>query len=716
MLAITEIIESKRLKNRKPDARELRQLPYLHAYVYGRVSSPGQVRDSRESVLEIARLVELAIKDGFQTSLDSEDIKAKLDLLRSNPLAEKMWSDGQVTVDVRDLGISGQLSYEDRLGLAELQRRITEGETGTVYLTEGVSRLSRDRDRIIPYQLLKLMKEHQIRIRTLDGIWNPAIEADYEYLAGQFEEAIGERRVMGRRMFRRKEQKASRGEFVGEPVPVGYILPVTGQKPTGAYEYGKMIPYPPHAEVVNRILGEFVKQGGGYLKTIHALNGLTIPFFPPDLKYMERLSALRQCARTATGYRITFSLIRGLATNIKLTGAWQWGDTEAISDNHPPIVSEELFLEAYRLASSKGKPRGRAANYEPMEWSGLLHCLNHIEPRNIRSLNAKGRYICNKGYFQEGEDVCLDIAGHYLDDPLTATVLGQLDLTPITEEILSRMQSDAENSSLEEVHFKQETSRLEREIGRWQALLPSCVDDLTGQVNREREDYYWAKIKEDQTELEKIRLRSIPASAPPVDYARVREFLKGLAGNWQNYSLTLRNRLLKLIIEKVEIRGQYEIEATIFWKNGFRQRVLIHRPPSNSKLEKRWTEAEDRVLRETFLSSSQEAIMTALPGRSWKGITLRARRLHLARKRAVYREHPWSEEYDEKLAFCYTKDETSVDIASELSQSDVSAADTIHNNTLNSLVSRTTRIRKLRWESSNLIPSQQLTSRGGLRG
>lgn len=43
--------------------------------------------------------------------------------------------------------------------------------------------------------------------------------------------------------------------------------------------------------------------------------------------------------------------------------------------------------------------------------------------------------------------------------------------------------------------------------------------------------------------------------------------------------------------------GYYDIEATIFWKNGFRQKVLIHRALSTSKLDVRWTEEEDKVLR-----------------------------------------------------------------------------------------------------------------------
>jgi hypothetical protein len=136
---------------------------------------------------------------------------------------------GQLFENLPDLGISGQLPFEKREGLLNLKELVENGEVGAVYLTEGVSRLSCDQDKIIPYQLLKLLKEHQCRIRTPDGIWNPTVEKDWQELEEEFEDAIDECRVMAKRMFRRKKQKASRGEFVGEPVLAGFIVPVLGQ-------------------------------------------------------------------------------------------------------------------------------------------------------------------------------------------------------------------------------------------------------------------------------------------------------------------------------------------------------------------------------------------------------------------------------------------------------------------------------------------------------
>jgi DNA invertase Pin-like site-specific DNA recombinase len=381
MLTIAEIINAKRKKSVKTDETELRSLPYKHAYIYGRLSSHGQVRDNHESIREIGRLVDLAKQDGFHTNLQASEIEKELLEHGGNRLG--VWADGEVSVDVRDLGLSGQLSAEKRLGLRDLQRDIEKGIVGTVYLTEGVSRLSRDKDYIVPFKLLQLLKKYKCRIRTPEGVWNPAIERDWEYLKDEFEDAIDELGMMNKRLHRRKAQKAKRGEFVGEPIIPGFILPIIKRKPNGQYEYGKMEPYPPHAEIVIIILQEFIRQGGIVFRTLKALKGLTFPYFPPELSYMERLTSLRACPRQENGYRITPAMIRGLTTNLKLIGVSQWGDGEAILNNHKAAVPEALLLEACQLAIERTKPKGRAANFELMEWSGLLICMKHPEPRLV---------------------------------------------------------------------------------------------------------------------------------------------------------------------------------------------------------------------------------------------------------------------------------------------------------------------------------------------
>ena len=104
MLTLNEIIDSMKRDRKKPDEAELRQLPYKHAFIYGRLSSPGQVRDSQESIREIARLVYLAKEDGYKTDLNHEYIEKKLVSLHKSSNGETVWSEGDVVGDYRTYG------------------------------------------------------------------------------------------------------------------------------------------------------------------------------------------------------------------------------------------------------------------------------------------------------------------------------------------------------------------------------------------------------------------------------------------------------------------------------------------------------------------------------------------------------------------------------------------------------------------------------------
>jgi hypothetical protein len=474
------------------------------------------------------------------------------------------------------------IDADERVGMASLQEGILGNKTGAVYVTEGVSRLSRDRDGILPFVLLKQLKEYKVRLRTPEGIWNPAIERDREYLADEFDMAIGELKIMNKRLLHRKAQKAARGEFVGEPIPPGFIVPVVGRKSNGQYQYGKLQPYPPHAGIDEQILRIYVSNGGSGIKTMKSISNLVYPFFPPALSYMERLSSLRKCKKVSGGYQISPNLMICLATSLKLIGVWKGGDGEVIPDNHPPAVPEQLFLEAYQLATRPGKAKGRAASSEPLEWWGLLYCCNHPEPRRLICHHSSGNYSCEKDYKYGKGPGCLYKRSHLIDEPLSRAVLEQLELDPCVEEIISRLESESGNLKLNQIRERQQISGLEKEIEKWKALLPCCVDETTGQVDREKEHYYWERIHEAAGRLEELRSRPvITGNMALPDYSGLRDFLKSLPKKWYSFSGSLRNRFLKSLISRVELIGEDVLEATIYWKAGFQQKVLIQ--PGHSR-------------------------------------------------------------------------------------------------------------------------------------
>lgn len=665
MLTLAEIIERIQRDRAVPSEEELRSLPYGKAFIYGRVSSQGQVRESHESIMEIAKLVAIAIKDGYRSDLETPEVERWLGSIKSGQEVPRVIENGDIIVDCRDLGLSGSLGEDKRPGLRELWERVAAGEVGAVYLTEGMSRLSRDRDRVLGYKVLKLLKEHQCRIRTPDGIYNPAIPRDWENLAEDIEDSADELKKLGIRLGRRRSLKAAEGRHVGNPVTPGYIVTIEGQRRDGSYILGKWEPYPPHQSVVVRALEELVRQGSVH-KAAQALcaREILFPLFPEELRYMETRSVLRQYHRTERGYVISSYALKGLATDLKLIGFWQWKDI-LIENNHPAIVPQELFLQAYEIATST-RPRGRAAWSEPMEWSGLLYCMNHDRPKRLSAHNGRRRWACNRSYQSGLGPRCLYIEDHLLTPPLTREFLSCLDLTPHAQAVLERLKAEASEYGLEEGRRRRREAELKARIANLERYL--------GSADPEREETYWRLIREAKAELEIVKQKPPEPRSTLMDVERVTQFLQDLEKSWQRYPSILRNRLLSLLVDRVELRhDQSHIEATIVWKAGLRQLIHISRPSANFTKEKRWQPEEDNLLRLLWPSSSWEAIMAALPGRTPGAISQRACTLGLTRqvqKKLPDVAHPWREEDDRELARLYAAGVSTAEIASRLGRTE----------------------------------------------
>jgi DNA invertase Pin-like site-specific DNA recombinase len=660
-MKLQEIIQSVKATRALPTDDDLRRLPYKKAFVYGRVSTQIQVTESRESIRDIARQVIRAEKDGYSSSLTFESVEKWLTGIQSMADVSRVLEDGDIIVDCQDLGLSGSLDENRRPGLAHLQRRVESGEVGAIYLTEGMSRLSRDRDRVLGYKLLKLLKQHVCRIRTTDGVYNPAIPRDWNHLADDVTKSAEEMKTSGIRMHNRRAEKAADGEHVGSPVCPGYIVPITGREHNGAYIFGKWQVYPPHQQVVTQALEEVVRQGS-VSRAVAALQAkkVTFPAFPKSLEYMEKRSALRFYLRDNTGYIITYNALKGLCTNLRLTGVWQWRHVLK-EKNHDPVVPVELFEQAYAIAKAT-KPKGRAAYAEPMEWSGVLYCCNHDEPRRISPLNRLQRWSCRPTTQIGHSDSCLQIADRFLTPPLTREFLRCLDLTPHAEAVLERLKSEVSRNSLDEVQRRRQEAARKKRIAELEQHL--------GSGDPEREETYWRLIREEKAKLELLKQQPVAPKTTPMDLEKVSQFLENLEGEWQRYPSRLRNRLIKLLIDRVELKHhRYDIEATIIWKAGFRQVVHIKRPPVALQKEKQWRPEEDNLLKILWPSSSLEIIMAALPGRTWGSLHNRASVLKLKRRTTRTRhetERPWTQEDLARLRELYVTVEDIGEVAREL--------------------------------------------------
>ena len=161
-------------------------------------------------------------------------------------------------------------------------------------------------------------------------------------------------------------------------------------------------------------------------------------------------------------------------------------------------------------------------------------------------------------------------------------------------------------------------------------------------MDREKEEYYWAQIREAEAKMRASKEEPAPMkeiTALDLDIEVVRQFLSSLKDNWQRYPVGVRNRLLRLLIERVELRHSRDrvIKAKVVWKAGLVQEITIYLPPVRYVYEKRWTPEEEGLLKMVWQSSTHEAIQAALPGRTWPAMVARAQDLKLRRERTLTR-------------------------------------------------------------------------------
>jgi hypothetical protein len=528
-----------------------------------------------------------------------------------------------------------------------------------------MSRLSRDRDRVLGYRLLKLLKQHTCRVRTVEGVYNPAIPRDWNHLAEDVDKSAEEMETSGIRMGNRRAEKAADGEHVGSPVCPGYIVPIEDQRRDGSYIFGKWQLYPPHRQVVIEALEELVRQRS-LSKAVQLLRArrLVFPFFPENMKYMETRSALRFYLKDSAGYIITYNALKSLATNLRLIGIWQWRDV-LIENNHDPAVPLDLFEQAYEIAKA-AKPKGRAAYAEPMEWAGLLYCYNHDEPRRVSALNRVQRWSCRSALQLGHGASCLQIADHFLTPPLTREFLRCLDLTPHAGAVLDKLKSEVSQHSLDESQRRRGEAELRTHIANLERYL--------GSGDPEREETYWRLIREEKAKLDLLRQKPATPRATPVDLEKVAQFLENLEGEWDRYPSRLRNRLLKLLVDRVELRHNgYHIEAIIVWRVGFRQVINISRPAVTFVREKLWQAEENSLLKMLWPSSSREAIMAAFPGRTWPAINKQASALKLKRQWVRTRFETgrvWTKQDKARLEKLYAGEAGISEIARQLGRSE----------------------------------------------
>lgn len=601
------------------------------AFVYQRLSSHEQVKRHIYSRKAQDALVDLAKDDGYD-----ED---------------------QITVEDRDLGISGTKGQEDRPGLAHLIQQVEAGLVESVYVVH-ISRLYRDQTLINALSLGELFKENDVIIVTPQMRLNLRDRMHMRLYRMEVERAADELELMQSRLGGARALKGKQGYYTGRSIPPGFVLDVektivVDGRVVDNPNYHKYIVNEPHAEIVRWIFRAAMIPGITVTEIVRRAEAEGIAFspFPEELsEFRGNLKAFARSKKNPDGsWPLTVRRVRSILRNPAYIGWWIWGGEVVSTDNHPAIVDEETFWAAQTLFGERRvRPR---KEHPPLPLAGLLYCGEHDVPRRMIYSHGSARsgniasYQCRNDL---GSTHCV-IKAEYLDGPVSEAVISQCAYPELADQVLNRLTQEYEETKAHAETFRREHARLAREIENLEhnfasaKLTPGRAARLEAQI-QERLDRIRELANLQGTEMGKLVGPAITQN----EVELVKRFLANLKVGWEAQPPELKNAFLQLVLERViVVHSPSLIQVRLVWRTGLEQELVVHRPYFEPR--RPWKEEEISLLETHFETMPWDQLMDLFPKRTWRQIRRKGRNLGLKRERAEVHSancpyEPWEDE------------------------------------------------------------------------
>jgi len=625
----------------------------------------GRIRPKETVETNWANLVELA-NEGlafiYQRLSTHEQVKRSIYSIKAQDALEELakrdsYTEEQIHVEKRDLGISGTKGREEREGLAYLIECIERDLVEAIYVVH-ISRLFRDQTLIDAFAFGELCKEHNVIIVTPQMRLNLRDKMHMRLYRMEVERAADELELMQSRLGGARDLKGQQGYYTGSSIPPGYVLDVEKKIEVDGYlvdnpNHHKYVIYEPHADVVRhlfrmaRVPGTTVPQIVRSCRT----EGIAFTPFPEELaKVRANIKAFARSKKNPDGsWSLTVPRGRSILRNPAYIGWWIWNGEVVKVNNHPAIVDEEDFWTVQEMFGDR--PHRPKKDHPPLPLSGLLYCGDHNVPeRMIYSHGSPDNgkpptYQCRDGLIKTH---CV-IKAEYLDGPIGEAIISQCAYPELADQVLDRLAQEYKETKVRTATFRREHERLTREIENLEhnfanaRLTPERAAKIEVQIQERL-----ARVKE-LADLKNTEMgRLVGPAITRDDVELVKRFLSNLEEGWEAQPSDLKNAFLRLVLDRVTMwHSPAIIRVHLTWRTGLEQELVIHRPYREPR--RYWTGNEVEVLKAHFETMPRDQLMALLLNRTWRQIKAKGEGLELERKvrskpggRRPYA--PWEEE------------------------------------------------------------------------
>ena len=502
------------------------------AIVYVRQSSPGQVRNHRESTERQYALVERAREFG--------------------------WPEGRVETIDGDLGMSGAVAGRRR-GFDQLCRQIAVSDVGAVFGIE-VSRLARNT--VEWFQLLDLCRRSNTVIVEDSHVYAPGRNDDDLVLGIKGTISASELSIIKARLEGGKRNKAMRGALYSH-LPAGYVL------------NGERLSKDPDQQVQASIEGVFraFLEAGSARAAAQLLRGSGVRF--------------PVCRHGQVSWRdADYGRIQAVLKNPMMAGVYAWarqgGPVDGpiceqwrvwIPDHHEAYVDlpswyriqEQLFRNQGKRASDRGALREGPALLQGLAVCG--HCGRSMSSR----YNKSWRYLCSGRMNTLGShDGCFSVGGVRIDRLVSQCFLEAVGPAGLEAAL------QAEQQLVVERETAQRSYRLELERCTYEASLAARryrqVDPDNRLIAATLEGEWEQALRALERAQQQLEVAEAEQPRAP-DPQRLASLGRDLPALWEAEGTTARDRkrLLSCLLDEVILnidRNAMQISVVLQWKGG----------------------------------------------------------------------------------------------------------------------------------------------------
>jgi DNA invertase Pin-like site-specific DNA recombinase len=579
------------------------------------------------------------------------------------------WKQEQIIPIDEDEGVSGAKRIDERKGMSRLFDMILTRRIGAVAV-QAEDRLFRDETQIQVNVFLDACVKNDIRVLTPYFKYNFADKHEGPYHRLLFrmraEQAADflNSYVRGR-LYAAKERMLIQGMWMGGNINLGYMVDNRKTLPSGLPNpnWRKYQPFAPCAEVVVKIFETFVMLGGNQRATLCYVydNGPHFPDFDsPDLLRevppgFSLAKPLRMLKRNGV-YTVGSVTLSNMLTNAVYLGHWVYKDRVVQWNNHPAIVSEELFYQAFNYLSPytlDGTPNEQYAPrlgyrhstkkqqrdaYEPI-YVGLVGSYHEGKWLNAITPWAPGmQAYAYTVQYRDDADISHRLwsrRGDYFDKVIDEMLFAKLQATfepQVWEDVLATAEDD----------FTMERRLLQHQLSVIEQKMTSLLDNfsyvqsktLAQALERQFSDYEQEKVRLER-KLCDIQQR-IDQQESLVELAHQ---VENVLHQWQELGLMEKRGVAQMFIERivVTLTAKHRVaEVKIHWHDDSTDTLML---PYRSDIWELWSPEEVERLRQLIQKEAEQvAIAAALPKRNWQAIRIKAyeilgeRKFHISPK------------------------------------------------------------------------------------